>query len=96
MESGVFFKFLKQHLRVKPFWGNSENAVRIQIYVAIITYCLVAIIESELKLNRDICEVMRILGSSMLVKDSIKELFSHAEYNILYKNDGQLELDFTS
>ena len=48
MESGVFFKFLKQHLRVKPFWGNSENAVRIQIYVAIITYCLVAIIESEL------------------------------------------------
>ena len=48
MESGVFFKFLKQHLRVKSFWGNSENAVRIQIYVAIITYCLVAIIESEL------------------------------------------------
>lgn len=96
MESGVFFKFLKQHLRVKSFWGNSENAVRIQIYVAIITYCLVAIIESELKLNRDIYEVMRNLGSSMLVKDSIKELFNHAEYNILYKNDGQLELDFTS
>ena len=92
----LFFKFLKQHLRVKSFWGNSENAVRIQIYVAIITYCLVAIIESELKLNRDIYEVMRILGSSMLVKDNIKELFSHAEYDILYKNDGQLELDFTS
>ena len=53
MESGVFFKFLKQHLRVKSFWGNSENAVRIQIYVAIVTYCLVAIIESELELNRD-------------------------------------------
>lgn len=92
----LFFKFLKQHLRVKSFWGNSENAVRIQIYVAIITYCLVAIIESELKLNRDIYEVMRILGSSMLVKDNIKDLFSHAEYDILYKNDGQLELDFTS
>ena len=43
-----------------------------------------------------IYEVMRILGSSMLVKDNIKDLFSHAEYNILYKNDGQLELDFTS
>ena len=61
MESGVFFKFLKQHLRVKSFWGNSENAVRVQIYVAIITYCLVAIIESVLKLNRDIYEVMRTL-----------------------------------
>lgn len=78
MESGVFFKFLKQHLRVKSFWGNSENAVRIQIYVAIITYCLVAIIESELKLNRDIYEVMRNLGSSMLVKDSINgQIFLH-------------------
>ena len=64
--------------------------------VAIITYCLVAIIESELQLNRDIYEVMRILGSSMLVKDNIKDLFSHAEYDILYKNDGQLELAFTS
>ena len=63
------------------------------IYVAIITYCLVAIMESELKLNRDIYEVMRILASSMLVKDNIKDLFSHAEYDILYKNDGQLELD---
>lgn len=58
--------------------------------------CLVTIIESELKLNRDIYAVMRILGSSMLVKDNIKELFSHAEYDILHKNDGQLELDFTS
>lgn len=40
----LFFKFLKQHLRVKSFWGNSEDAVRIQIYVAIITYCLVPLL----------------------------------------------------
>ena len=59
--------------------------------VAIITYFLVAIIESELKLNRDIYEVKRILGSSMLVKDNIKGLFIHAEYDILYKNGDQLE-----
>ena len=74
----------------------TQFSLHSQIYVAIITYCLVAIIESELKLNRDIYKVMRILGSSMLVKDNIKDLFSHAEYDILYKNDGQLELDFTS
>lgn len=73
----LFFKFLKQHLKVKTFWGNSENAVRIQIYVAIITYCVVAIIEHDLKLDRNIYEVMRILGSSLLTKDPIKELFLH-------------------
>ena len=73
----LFFKFLKQHLKVKTFWGNSENAVRIQIYVAIITYCVVAIIEHDLKLNRNLYEVMRILGSSLLTKDSIKDLFLH-------------------
>ena len=73
----LFFKFLKQHLKVKTFWGNSENAVRIQIYVAIITYCVVAIIEHDLKLNRNLYEVMRILGSSLLTKDPIKELFLH-------------------
>lgn len=73
----LFFKFLKQHLKVKTFWGNSENAVRIQIYVAIITYCVVAIIEHDLKLDRNIYEVMRILGSSLLTKGSIKELFLH-------------------
>lgn len=38
---GFFFKWIKQHLRVKTFWGGSENAVRIQIHVAIITYCLI-------------------------------------------------------
>ena len=70
----LFFKWIKQHLRVKSFWGESENAVRIQIHVAIITYCLVAIIEYDLKLDRPAVEVMRILGNSLLVKDPINEL----------------------
>ena len=71
----LFFKWIKQHLRVKRFWGDSENAVRIQIHVAIITYCLVAIIEHDLHLGRPVFEVMRILGSSLLVKDNLLELF---------------------
>jgi hypothetical protein len=70
----LFFKWLKQHLRVKRFWGESENAVRIQIHSAIITYCLIGIIEHDLKLGRPIVEVMRILGSSLLVKDNIRDL----------------------
>ena len=88
----LFFKWIKQHLRVKRFWGDSENAVRIQIHVAIITYCLVAIIEHDLKLGRPVFEVMRILGSSLLVKDDLLELFTERQDDM--GNRGQLELDF--
>lgn len=70
----LFFKWIKQHLRVKTFWGESENAVRIQIHVAIITYCLIGIIEHDLQIGRPINEVMRILGSSLLVKDNVRDL----------------------
>ena len=88
----LFFKWIKQHLRVKRFWGDSENAVRIQIHVAIITYCLVAIIEHDLKLDRPVFEVMRILGSSLLVKDDILELFKGRQDDMA--DTGQLELNF--
>lgn len=88
----LFFKWIKQHLRVKRFWGESENGVKIQIHVAIITYCLIAIIKHELKLDRPVFEVMRILGSSLLVQDSLSELFKQNDAEVL--EDGQLELDF--
>lgn len=92
----LFFKWIKQHLRVKSFWGESENAVRIQIHVAIITYCLVAIIEHDLKLGRPVVEVMRILGNSLLVKDPIRELLVPLAKITLDGNDCQLlfDLDF--
>jgi hypothetical protein len=90
----LFFKWFKQHLRVKSFWGESENAVRIQIHVAIITYCLVAIIEHDLKLDRPVVEVMRILGNSLLVKDPIQELLAHRANRDCDDNDCQLHLDF--
>ena len=70
----LFFKWIKQHLQVKRFWGDSENAVRIQIHVAIITYCLIAIIENDLKIGRPVLEIMRILGKSALTMDSIRDL----------------------
>ena len=88
----LFFKWIKQHLRVKRFWGDIENAVRIQIHVAIITYCLVAIIEHDLKLDRPVFEVMRILGSSLLVKDDLLELFNRRQDDM--GDSGQLELNF--
>lgn len=89
----LFFKWIKQHLRVNSFWGQSENAVRIQIHVAIITYCVVAIIEHDLKLYRPVAEVMRILSSALLVKDPILELFTRVD---IEPNSDicQLSLDF--
>ncbi len=55
----LFFKWLKQHLKIKRFWGTTENAVRIQIYAAICAYCLVAIIQHDMQLDRN----QKILGN---------------------------------
>ena len=90
----LFFKWIKQHLQVKRFWGESENAVRIQIHIAIITYCLIAIIENELKIGRPVFEVMRILGKSALTTDSIQDLFQPLEQKLDDKPDGQLSFEF--
>lgn len=90
----LFFKWIKQNLKVKRFWGDSENAVRIQIHVAIITYCLVAIVEHRLKIGRPVSEILNILGCSLLVQDSISELFSHTKVNNEVENYGQLKIDF--
>ena len=90
----LFFKWIKQHLQVKRFWGESENAVRIQIHVAIITYCLVAIIEHDLKIGRPVFEVMRILGKSALTTDCICDLLKPLEKKEDNKSDGQLTINF--
>lgn len=90
----LFFKWIKQHLQVKRFWGESENAVRIQIHIAIITYCLIAIIENDLKIGRPIVEVMRILGKSALTMDSIRDLLQPLKQETENPDDGQLCLDF--
>ena len=45
----LFFKWIKQHLKIKSFWGHSENAVRVQVYVAIITFVTIALLKQKLK-----------------------------------------------
>jgi hypothetical protein len=77
----LFFKWIKQHLKVKTFWGTTENAVRIQINVAIIAYCLVSIIEKDLKINRSIYEILQILSVSLLDKTPVNELLKKLDYN---------------
>ncbi|MDM8325874.1 transposase, partial [Bacteroides gallinaceum] len=76
----LFFKWIKQHLRIKRFWGTSENAVRIQIYCAIITYCLVAIVQHDMKLERSIYEVLQILGISLTDKTHLCDLFDKSNF----------------
>lgn len=90
----TFFKWIKQHLRVTSFWGNSENAVRIQVCVAIATFCLMHIIKHKLGIERSTYEVMRILGSSLLAKDDIRDLFFHENKADETVDDGQLWLKF--
>lgn len=67
----LFFKWLKQHLKIKKFWGTTENAVRIQISVAIITYCLVAIVQHDMHLERSTYEILQILSISLTDKTSL-------------------------
>jgi len=70
----LFFEWIKQHLKIKSFWGTSENAVKTQVYIAVITYTLVAIIRKRLKTDYTTYEVLQILGSSLLDKTPINQL----------------------
>ena len=76
----LFFKWIKQHLKVKSFWGTSFNAVKTQVYIAISTYTLVAIIKSELKLTRSTYEILQILSVSLFDKTHLNELLQSPIY----------------
>jgi hypothetical protein len=91
----LFFKWIKQHLKIKSFWGTSENAVRIQIFCAISAYCLVAIIGYDLKIERSTYEILQVLGISLLDKTPVKELFTNIDYkDVKELNYNQLEISF--
>ena len=77
----LFFKWLKQHLKIKKFWGTTENAVRIQISSAIIAYCLVAIVQHDLQLKRSTYEVLQILSISLMDKTPLIDLFEKTDFN---------------
>jgi Domain of unknown function (DUF4372)/Transposase DDE domain len=72
----LFFKWIKQHLRIKAFYGTSENAVKTQIWIAISTYVLVAIIKKELKLDRSLNEILQILSLGLFEKTPVFQALS--------------------
>jgi len=83
----LFFKWMKQHLKIKTFWGTSINAVKIQMYCAIITFCLVAIIGNKLKVERPIYEILQILSISLLDKTPINEILTKCDYKDVKEPD---------
>jgi len=75
----LFFKWMKQHLHIKEFFGHNENAIQIQIYTAISAYCIVAIVEHKLNLGRDMYEVLRVLQGSLYEKIPLEEFFEQGK-----------------
>lgn len=70
----LFFKWIKQHLRIKVFWGETPNAVKIQIWVAVCTYVLVAILKEKLKTSQTMNEILQILSVSVFDKTPVNQL----------------------
>lgn len=81
----LFFKWIKQHLRIKKFFGTSENAVKTQLWIAISIYVLVAIVKKKLKLDLSLYTILQILSISLFEKNSILEAFSKNTYS--FKSD---------
>lgn len=87
----LFFKWMKQHLNIQKFWGVTENAVRIQIYSAITTYCLVAIVHHDLKLECTVYEMLQILSMSLTDKANLKDLLNKSNFNNVNERCGSSE-----
>jgi hypothetical protein len=73
----LFFKWIKQHLRIKSFYGTSENAVKTQIWIALSTYVLIAIVKKRLHLSQSLYEILQILNLTMFEITPINQLFTN-------------------
>lgn len=91
----LFFKWIKQHLKIKSFWGTSLNAVKIQVYSAIIAYCLVALVRSKMKVDRSTYEILQILSISLLDKTPLNVLLTNQDYkDVKELYDKQLKISW--
>jgi hypothetical protein len=89
----LFFKWTKQHLKIKSFWGYSENAVKCQIWIAISVYVIVAIMKKRLKLKQSLYEILQILSINIFDKTPINQLFDDAlQQNFKELDPNQLKM----
>jgi transposase len=77
----LFFKWIKQHLRIKRFYGTSENAVKTQIWIAVSVYVLVAIVKKELQLDASLYTLLQILSITLFEKMPVQQAFQGSGYN---------------
>ena len=87
----LFFKWMKNHLKIQAFWGYSFNAVKTQICIAIATFLLVAIMKKELKIKRDLYEILQILSVSQFEKTALASLLNQGDLQKT-ENDAQRSL----
>ena len=78
----LFFKWIMQHLRIKAFYGTSENAVKTQIWIAISVYVLVAIMKKRLELEYSLYTILQILSVSIFEKEPILQILTKSEYKV--------------
>jgi len=76
----IFFKWIKQHLRIKKFYGTSENAVKTQVWIAISTYVLVAIMKKRLKIDLSLYTILQILSITLFEKKPIYQVLTESSY----------------
>ena len=88
----IFFKWIKQHLRIKAFYGTSENAVKTQIWIAVSTYLLVAIIKKVLKIELSLYTILQIMSVTILEKMPIFQVFTDC-IQLKPKHDDSIQLD---
>ena len=89
----LFFKWIKQHLRIKTFFGRSENAVKTQIWIAIAVYVLIAIIKKRLNIKTELYIILQILSVTAFEKIPLSRLLNDSDYNLLtMENPNQLQL----
>jgi hypothetical protein len=89
----LFFKWIKQHLRIKAFYGTSENALKTQIWIAISVYVLVAIVKKRLKLDRSLYTILQILSVTTFEKTPLLQVLSSQTYETdTIDDDNQLNL----
>lgn len=89
----LFFKWIKQNLKIKSFWGTSENAVKVQIWIAISVYILVAIAKKRFKLKQSLYEILQVISISVFDKVAISELFANPiQQNFKELNRNQLNI----
>jgi len=89
----LFFKWIKQYLRIKAFYGNSINAVKTQVWIAVCVYVLVALVKKELQIERNLGEILQILSISLFEKMRLLQAFSlECTQNNMFGNCNQLSL----